>query len=229
MAGARGRDRPRAILALRRQQRRLERGGASRTTVAAIQLGGPTQCHAGLGLQATYDRGRFSVHQEEGKPCNTASDVGAFTLAVSAALTAGRSRPPAAKHRTAYAAHASSATITVVEHAITDTEIPTGGGKDVKGNILTFNNPVFNTANKTQVGHDEGFCTRIQPKQHIWECLWTTFLRAGQITVQGPYYDNRNSVLSITGGTGAFRDSRGQMLLNARDGGKEYDFIFHLS
>ena len=32
----------------------------------------------------------------------------------------------------------------VVEHAITDDEIPTGGGKDVKGNILTFVNPVFN-------------------------------------------------------------------------------------
>ena len=39
-------------------------------------------------------------------------------------------------------AHAASVrTIAVVEHAITDTEIPTGGGADVKGNILTFNNP----------------------------------------------------------------------------------------
>jgi hypothetical protein len=117
----------------------------------------------------------------------------------------------------------------VIEHAITDKEIPTGGGKDVKGNILTFNNPVFNATNTHKVGHDEGFCTRIAPKQHIWECLWTTFLKAGQITVQGPYYDTRNSVLSITGGTGAYRNSRGQMGLKARDGGKEYDFIFHLS
>jgi allene oxide cyclase len=127
-------------------------------------------------------------------------------------------------------AHAASVrTITVVEHAITDTEIPTGGGADVKGNILTFNNPVYNPANVKKVGHDEGFCTRIQPQQHIWECLWTTFLKSGQITVEGPYYDNRNSVLSITGGTGAFRDSRGQMKLISRDGGKEYDFVFELS
>ena len=126
-------------------------------------------------------------------------------------------------------AHAAGSTVHVIEHALTDDEIATGGGKDVKGNILTFNNPVFNTANKTQVGHDEGFCTRIQPKQHIWECLWTTFLANGQITVQGPYYDNRNSVLSITGGTGAYKNVRGEMPLLARDGGKEYDFIFHLS
>ena len=108
-------------------------------------------------------------------------------------------------------------------------KIPTGGGKDVKGNILTFNNPVFDAADKKQVGHDEGFCTRIAPKQGIWECLWTTFLRGGQITVQGPFYDTRNSVLSITGGTGAYRSARGEMVLKSRNGGKEYDFIFKLA
>ena len=125
--------------------------------------------------------------------------------------------------------HSAGATIHVVEHAITDTEIPTGGGKDVKGNILTFNNPVFDAADKKQVGHDEGFCTRIAPAQGIWECLWTTFLKGGQITVQGPFYDTRNSVLSITGGTGAYRSARGEMVLKSRDGGKKYDFIFKLS
>jgi hypothetical protein len=36
-------------------------------------------------------------------------------------------------------------------------------------------------------------------------------------------------VLSITGGTGAYRRSRGQMTLLSRNGGKEYDFIFKLS
>jgi hypothetical protein len=129
----------------------------------------------------------------------------------------------------AHSARASGTTVHVIEHAITDTEIPTGGGKDVKGNILTFNNPVFNEANTTQVGHDEGFCTRVAPEQKIWECLWTTFVDGGQITVQGPYYDNRNSVLSITGGTGDYRTARGQMELLSRDGGAEYDFIFQLS
>ena len=126
-------------------------------------------------------------------------------------------------------ARTAATTVHVIEHAITDTEIPTGGGKDVKGNILTFNNPVYNVANTKQVGHDEGFCTRLDPKQGIWECLWTTFLHGGQLTVQGPYYDTRNSVMSITGGTGAYRNARGQMKLLARDGGKEYDFVFALS
>ena len=126
-------------------------------------------------------------------------------------------------------AHASGSTVHVVEHAITDTEIPTGGGKDVKGNILTFNNPVFDASDKKQIGHDEGFCTRIAPKQGIWECMWTTFLKGGQITVQGPFYDTHNSVLSITGGTGAYKSNRGEMVLRSLNGGKEYDFIFKLT
>ena len=151
-----------------------------------------------------------------------------FALAGVAALTAGAIAAGPSSARTSRA-HAAGTTVHVIEHAITDTENPGVGGKDVKGNVLTFNNPVFNVANTKQVGHDEGFCIRVAPKQGIWECLWTTFLKAGQITVQGPYYDTRNSVLSITGGTGAYRDSRGEMTLLARDGGKEYDFIFKLS
>jgi allene oxide cyclase len=126
-------------------------------------------------------------------------------------------------------ARAAGSTVTVVEHANTDTEIPTGGGKDVKGNILTFVNPVFNASDTKQVGHDEGFCTRLDPKQGVWECLWTTFLKGGQITVQGPFYDTRNSTMSITGGTGAYKNDRGQMKLKALDGGKKYDFAFQLS
>jgi allene oxide cyclase len=152
----------------------------------------------------------------------------AFVLAATAALTAGAVVAGTSSARPTRA-HVAGTTVHVIEHANTDTEIPTGGAKDVKGNILTFNNPVFNVADKKQVGRDEGFCTRIAPKQGIWECLWTTFLKAGQITVQGPFYDKRNSVLSITGGTGAYRDSRGEMVLQSRNSGKEYDFIFELS
>ena len=152
-----------------------------------------------------------------------------ITAAITAAIATTAVAGVGASDAKPAGAHATATTVHVIEHAITDTEIPTGGGKDVKGNILTFNNPVYNVANTKQVGHDEGFCTRIAPKQGIWECLWTTFLQAGQITVQGPYYDTRNSVLSITGGTGAYRDSRGQMTLLSRNGGKEYDFIFELS
>ena len=128
--------------------------------------------------------------------------VSMLALAGAAALAAGAVVATTSSAKQSQA-HAAGTTVHVIEHAITDTENPGVGGKDVKGNILTFNNPVYNVANTKKVGHDEGFCTRVQPSQGIWECLWTTFLKGGQITVQGPYYDTRNSVLSITGGTGA--------------------------
>jgi hypothetical protein len=119
-------------------------------------------------------------------------------------------------------------TVHVIEHAVTDTVVQSGGGKDVTGNTLTFHNKVYDTADKKQVGTDQGFCIRISPADGSWECFWTTFLARGQITVEGPYYDTKNSVLAITGGTGAYRDAHGEMNLNSRMGGKEYDFIFHL-
>jgi hypothetical protein len=148
-----------------------------------------------------------------------------------AAATAALALMPVIGAAPAFArtAHATGTTVHVVEHAVTDAEAPGVGGKDVKGNILTFNNPVFDAADRKQVGHDEGFCVRLQVKLGIWECLWTTFVKGGQITVQGPYYDTHNSELSITGGTGAYRGARGQMDLKSRNGGKEYDFIFHLT
>ena len=163
----------------------------------------------------------------------TAARAAARRLAAPAAVAAAAAAfvvagPASAQSPHARAHAAAGRTVHVIEHAITDTEVPGVGGKDVKGNILTFNNPVFDTANTKQVGHDEGFCTRIQVKLGIWECLWTTFLKGGQITVQGPYYDTRNSVLSITGGTGIYEGARGQMQLKSRNGGKEYDFIFQL-
>ncbi len=151
----------------------------------------------------------------------------AAALVVSLAVVVSNA---AARDRSGGAARASATpTVHVIEHAVTDTEIPSGGGKDVAGNPLIFHNQVFNVADTKQVGHDQGFCMRIDPAEGSWECFWTTFLARGQITVEGPFYDTKNSVLAITGGTGAYRHARGQMDLKSRHGGKEYDFIFHLT
>ena len=117
----------------------------------------------------------------------------------------------------------------VIEHAITDTEVPVApGGKDEKGDPLTFTNPIYDATDSRQVGHDEGFCMRLDPKAGVWECLWTTFVSGGSITVQGPFYDTRNSTLAVTGGTGAYRAVHGSMLLKSIDGGKRYHFDFSL-
>ena len=123
----------------------------------------------------------------------------------------------------------SGTTVRVTEHAVTDTTVQSGGTGDKTGNLLTFHNDVFNARDTKRVGADQGFCARISPADGSWACTWTTFLGHGQITVEGPYYDTHNSVLAITGGTGAYQNARGDMTLSSRAGGKEYGFTFHLS
>ena len=118
--------------------------------------------------------------------------------------------------------------LTVVERAASDTVTDLGAKGDSIGDVLTFANEVYDETNKTLVGHDNGWCVRTVVGQS-WECFWTTLLDKGQITVEGPYYDSKDSVLAVTGGTGAYASARGEMKLHARnDKGTEYDFVFSL-
>jgi allene oxide cyclase len=118
-------------------------------------------------------------------------------------------------------------TITVVEHATTDA-VTNGSDTDSAGNILTFANDVFDAADGHKVGSDQGSCVRTVVG-NAWECTWTTFLPAGQITVEGPFYDTANSVVAVTGGTGAYRNVRGEMELKYHNReGTKFDFVFHL-
>jgi allene oxide cyclase len=120
-----------------------------------------------------------------------------------------------------------SATIHLVEHATTDA-VTNGSATDSAGNILTFANDVFDSANANKVGTDEGSCVRTVVGK-AWECRWTTFLPHGQITLEGPFYDNSDSTVAITGGTGVYRNVRGSMELKYRNAvGTEFDFIFHV-
>ena len=116
----------------------------------------------------------------------------------------------------------------VVEHAVTDA-VTNGSKADKLGNVLTFANPVYDEADTKKVGTDNGFCVRTV-KGKEWECLWTTFLPEGQITVEGPFSDTGNTKLAITGGTGSYASSRGWMELNYHNKqGTEFEFVFHLS
>ncbi|MGA6946792.1 MAG: allene oxide cyclase family protein [Solirubrobacterales bacterium] len=124
--------------------------------------------------------------------------------------------------------HAGGHKIAVVEHATTDAVTNGDPTTDIAGNILTFANDVYNAADAHKVGTDQGSCVRTVVGKS-WECAWTTFLPSGQITVEGPFSDTGDTVLAITGGTGAYRSARGEMELKYRNpAGTEFDFIFHL-
>jgi Allene oxide cyclase len=126
-------------------------------------------------------------------------------------------------------AGASKATVIhVVERATTDAVTNGDPDNDRLGNVLTFANKVYDSANKRQVGSDQGYCIRTVVDK-AWECNWTTFLKSGSITVEGKFSDTGNTVLAITGGTGAYATSRGEMDLKYHNKkGTAFDFVFHL-
>lgn len=114
------------------------------------------------------------------------------------------------------------------EHAATDAVTDTGASGDTAGDILTFANEVFDAEDRNRVGSDQGMCVRTVPGK-AWECFWTLSLASGQITVEGPFYDTGDSVLAITGGTGAFGNAQGDMLLTPiGTEGNAYRFTYRL-
>ena len=118
--------------------------------------------------------------------------------------------------------------LTLVERAATDAVTDTGAAGDSAGDILTFANEIYDQANAELLGHNNGWCVRTVVGK-AWECFWTVSLKDGQITVAGPFLDAGDSVLSITGGTGAYAGVGGEMALHARDAqGSAYDFVYKI-
>ena len=106
-------------------------------------------------------------------------------------------------------------TLKVVEHAVTDHVIDIGKPGDSRGDQLTFRNQVYDATDTTVVGSDQGWCVRIAPKKGAWECVYTTFLTGGQITVETPFSDAADSVGVVTGGTGTYSGASGSLDLTA--------------
>ena len=116
-----------------------------------------------------------------------------------------------------------------VERATSDAVLDTGAKGDSAGDILTFANEIYDEANKTKVGDDNGWCIRTVAGK-AWECFWTLTLAGGQVTVEGPFLDGKDSMVAVTGGTGEYSGARGDMLLHARNPeGTEYDFKYNLT
>ncbi len=133
---------------------------------------------------------------------------------------------------TLVATSASAATtISVVEHATTDKVADVGKKGDSPGDLLTFHNKIYDEADATVVGKDQGSCIRISPNQGSWECVYTTFLEGGSITVETPFYDSVDSVGAITGGTGAYASAGGSLDLHCfvDAGTVKCDFVFNLT
>jgi hypothetical protein len=153
-------------------------------------------------------------------------------LAGGAALVANAAGHKAPVSHASGSGSGSGSVFTVVERATTDTVVYVNkkAQDDVIGNTLGFGNKLYNANNSKVVGRDEGSCYRTNPGK-FWDCTWTNVLDNGRITVQGPFPDSlHDSKLAVTGGTGAYRNARGFMILHSRnDTGTRFNFEFHLS
>jgi hypothetical protein len=125
------------------------------------------------------------------------------------------------------AAHAGAA-VAVVERVVTEETIARKANVDSRGDLLVFQNPIYDSQNAKQIGNDNGYCVRTVPGKS-YECTWTLSLSDGTIVAAGTYNDGVDSVLAITGGTGKYSGARGHLKLHARDAkASAYDFVYEL-
>lgn len=118
--------------------------------------------------------------------------------------------------------------IVVVERPVGETTVDLGAKGDSIGDLLVFANKVYDPGNKTEVGSDQGYCVRTVVGKS-WECFWTLTLKGGQITVEGPFMDAGDSLMTVTGGTGKYAGAKGSMKLHPRDATPTgYDFVYDL-
>jgi hypothetical protein len=107
-------------------------------------------------------------------------------------------------------------TVDVVER-ITDQTLTDMGPEGASvGDNITFANRLYDKDDKTLLGHDDGWCIRTNA-QDTWECFRSLTLEQGQITLEGPFYNNRDSIFAVTGGTGAYLAAQGECKMHARD------------
>jgi allene oxide cyclase len=108
---------------------------------------------------------------------------------------------------------AGSRIFTAVDRASTASIVDVGDPGDSVGDIRTSHDLLYDGTGKL-MGRTLSDCTRVRPNKGAWVCLWTIqILGKGSLTLEGPLLDSRNSVLAVTGGTGAFLSARGQVLL----------------
>ncbi|MBS0394162.1 MAG: dirigent protein [Proteobacteria bacterium] len=116
----------------------------------------------------------------------------------------------------------------LVEHASGETVLHRTRDADALGDEIVFANPLFDAADRRQVGASRGVCTRVELGAW-WDCRFTLTLAHGALLIAGAYPDEGDATFGIVGGTGRYAGARGTLSVHARDAAhSSYDFIAHL-
>ncbi|MBV9691058.1 MAG: hypothetical protein JO202_15275 [Ktedonobacteraceae bacterium] len=126
-------------------------------------------------------------------------------------------------------ASASDVELHFIEHGTAIKQITVGTATDPRGNYIVFYDPVFDAADKNQVGNISGTC--LNTSNTVQECHFTLILPKGQITAEGPFTSgNPVATLAITGGTGIYDEIKGEVVQKTitTPAGLEFDLTFNV-
>lgn len=100
--------------------------------------------------------------------------------------------------------HSQAKKLTLIEHAFSDTTVFAAGanGRDALGNLLVFNNTMFDSTDSHQVGTNQGSCVR-SAVGWSWNCGLSVTYGAGDAAIffylNGPLFDaNPSSTIVFT-------------------------------
>jgi hypothetical protein len=95
------------------------------------------------------------------------------------------------------------------------------------GDQIVINGPVYEAGSRA--GRVHAVCTFMDPKGRVADCSATTFLRDGSIAFSTPVHfeTNDQTVGAVIGGSGRYRNARGQVVVTNRTSGNA-GFLFEL-
>jgi hypothetical protein len=97
-----------------------------------------------------------------------------------------------------------------------------------QGDLFVATNKLVDPADHSRViGHEDDTCTVASAASGRFECTSTAFFPSGSVMAVGPFNLGGTARLAVAGGTGLYRNARGQLI--ARDLGQEHaDVVFLL-
>jgi Dirigent-like protein len=101
--------------------------------------------------------------------------------------------------------------------------------KTLYGDQVVIKAPVFNAGSDRKIGSLHATCTFFDKPGVVSECTITTYLNQGNIVAHGrvDFGKNNHTTGAILGGTGQYRNARGQVIFENSTGNTE-GFIFQL-
>ena len=101
--------------------------------------------------------------------------------------------------------------------------------KTLFGDQVVIKAPVFKAGSDTKIGSVHATCTLFDKSGVVSECTMTTYLSQGNIVTHGrvDFGKNNHTTGAIIGGTGQYRNARGQVIFENSTANTE-GFIFQL-